>query len=227
MMDLPHPVHSWHTVDPRLTKDTYRDMLTISRKSCATDDVREDGQRLAFGIGENDRMDPCLYSSLISRDLSRLAVYDIGVPSNRHFFPSDSRLGDSFNTWNNTAFKQSDMAQCSQGVTSHPNLTVHPFPFLQSGHQSNCTQLPPTSFAPATITLRKRRRPYTKHQINELEREYINTAYVSKTRRWELSQRISLSERQIKIWFQNRRIKEKKSQRRTQFICQTAGNVNF
>ncbi|XP_077434590.1 homeobox protein CDX-1a [Vanacampus margaritifer] len=65
-----------------------------------------------------------------------------------------------------------------------------------------------------TRTKEKYRVVYTDHQRQELENEFQYNHYITMRRKSELSMTLNLSERQVKIWFQNRRAKERKVNRK-------------
>eukprot|EP00112_Aurelia_sp_Birch-Aquarium-sp1_P022092 Seg611.12 transcript_id=Seg611.12/GoldUCD/mRNA.D3Y31 product="Homeotic protein proboscipedia" protein_id=Seg611.12/GoldUCD/D3Y31 len=58
--------------------------------------------------------------------------------------------------------------------------------------------------------LKRRRTSYTRCQLLEMEKEFQKNKYIPREKRIEMSVVLDLTERQIKTWFQNRRMKHKK-----------------
>ncbi|CAF0962354.1 unnamed protein product [Rotaria sp. Silwood1] len=86
--------------------------------------------------------------------------------------------------------------------------------------KSQLTPTPPKNPANGkTRTRDKYRIVYTDRQRYELENEFTISKYISIPRKAALSSALALSERQIKIWFQNRRAKERKLNKKRQEIC--------
>ena len=67
--------------------------------------------------------------------------------------------------------------------------------------------------ASSLLQRKGKRQQFATYQTLELERQFQLHRYLTRNRKMELSRSIALTERQVEVWFQNRRAKRKRQMR--------------
>ncbi|KAK2820709.1 hypothetical protein Q5P01_023668 [Channa striata] len=107
-----------------------------------------------------------------------------------------------------------------KSIQSRTTMSKKIFPWMKESRHSNqkhsrriadCPDNDKSLSAPPGS--KRTRTAYTSAQLVELEKEFHFSRYLCRPRRVEMASLLNLHERQIKIWFQNRRMKQKKDER--------------
>uniref|UniRef100_A0A8D0GH83 Homeobox protein Hox-D13 n=2 Tax=Sphenodon punctatus TaxID=8508 RepID=A0A8D0GH83_SPHPU len=170
--------------------EKYMDVSSLASTSGPANEVSSRAKEVSFYQGY-----PNPYQHVPAGYIDMVSTFGSGEPRHETYISMEGYQSWTLaNGWNSQVYCAKDQAQGSHFWKS-------PFPGDVALNQPDMC---------VYRRGRKKRVPYTKLQLKELENEYTINKFINKDKRRRISTATNLSERQVTIWFQNRRVKDKK-----------------